>query len=1052
MNVIKILFIFLAMMSIFCASLDAKFKRRNYGYIAATVLIAISDIICSFLFDVSGVNEVRNVMVAYYICHAWILFSILWMMIGMDKNGRFKILLLPVAFTSTYQTVLMASQLLGNKVIFFQKHIMFGRTWWVAVDSNQDFFLYSFKAYRVMNYISLIIVLIALVGYLVTSHRIFRSRYIVMGVILIGYIVLLTLTTHYSLPVWIECLVYNLISIPGFYLVRYYNLVKLRDWSMDNFANEMSDGFILYDDHDDLIHMNEMVKRTLSEDLLKSFADKKLMDEWARDTEDIESIEVIHYVVNNRDYYFDVQVNNLGEKDAPLGTLYIIHDTTQSIMRIRAMEMANQELERAAQMKSDFLANMSHEIRTPMNGVIGMTEIALREDISPQVAECLNQIQKSGRNLLNIINDILDFTKIEAGRMEIIPENYEPVTEIQDIGNILATRVGDKDIELFMITEPDIPHALYGDAMRIRQILINLANNAIKFTDKGSVYVHVSCERIDDDHVNMIYHVYDSGIGIKEEDLEKLFISFQQLDSKRNRSVEGTGLGLAISQRLVEAMNGRIGVNSVYRKGSDFWFMLPQKVLDPEPVLKVEDAANKRATVINSEERMVNMFLDEMARLGVEADNITSIDEYSTSDKKDYLFFVKSGYDDAVKNFLDEHPDVTGIVLVRFESEFKPDRQNLRVMRRPETTLGMVNILNDVAEAENRQVSKKAYKIDYKAPEAKILVVDDNEINISIAQGLLAPMNAIIDSALSGQEAIDKVNKTDYDIVLMDHMMPEMDGVETTQLIRKFNPVHPIIIAQSANVLADAQKLFAQAGMNDFIAKPIDVRDMAEKIRKWLPEEKIITIAGVEAETDDVWDNAFLKSGMLDFDKAIGALGSAELYLKIASEYYRTGRDKIEGIESALQRNDIGDYTIRVHALKSSSRQIGAFLIGGIAEKMEMAGKAGDIETINKHNDKMIDMFSDLISDMEPYFDEPEEDESSKPVILAEDLNRFMDDLTTACDELDMDAMEAVKKGFRAYRFDDAVKENIDKLLKAIDSMDTDECMEVIELIRTANG
>ena len=507
------------------------------------------------------------------------------------------------------------------------------------------------------------------------------------------------------------------------------------------------------------------------------------------------------------------------------------------------MKEKSEGLAREARLKSDFLANMSHEIRTPMNAVIGMAEIAMREDLTPGARDCLNQIQKSGRNLLNIINDILDYSKIEAGKMEIVKEKYEPVKELTDIANVLATRVGDKKIELFVSVDSSIPHALQGDPMRIRQVLINLANNAIKFTYEGNVGIFVSCERVDEDNVVLKYDIMDTGIGIKEEDMEKLFVSFQQVDSKRNRSIEGTGLGLAISQRLVDAMGGQIGVNSKYGQGSDFWFTIPQKVLDKSNDLVVKDAKNKRALFLEKGTKSANVFMVEMDRFGIQKGTISNLKEYKpVSEVKDYLFFNNNLYDESLKLFLNKHPNITGIVFIDFNSEFKPDIKNLYILRRPITTQKIASLLNDDDKDTLVREEEGAFTVSFTAPDADILIVDDNPINIAIAEGLLSTMNMKIDTAMSGQEAIDMIKKKDYDIVFMDHMMPEMDGVDATKIIRETmkSAEELVIIALTANAVEEAKQQFFEVGMNDFVAKPIEIKELVSKIRKWLPEDKII--------------------------------------------------------------------------------------------------------------------------------------------------------------------------------------------------------------------
>ncbi|MCR5595513.1 MAG: response regulator [Lachnospiraceae bacterium] len=1053
----KFLFILFALAVMACAIIEFRHKRRNYGFTAVCLIVSICDLLCTGLISAQSVRDARYILLPYYILHAWLLFAFFIMIIRIEGVKRFKPLIGVSALICVYQTYLAVSQYFGARIFSFQKRIYFGKAWWVATDSKYTGLLFSYRSYRIMIYINITIGIIILASCIKDTHKIFKLRYIVFILMLLAYSLIEGMTISFSLPIWISCIIHTFIPVVSLYFIRYFAKSTLREWSLDNFANDMSDGLILYDANDDLIHINDMIKNTLQESMFEEFKDRSKLDEWLSNTTVVENIEVVEYENDNKKYYFKVSVRELGEKKAGIGTLYILHDNTGSITRLQAMQEANSELERAAKMKSDFLANMSHEIRTPMNAVIGMAEIAMREEKSPEVMDYLRQIQSSGRNLLNIINDILDYSKIESGKMEIIRENYELFEELSDISNILATRVGDKDLELFVLVDSDIPKLLYGDVMRIRQVLINLANNAIKFTPEGFVWVRVSCEKTGSDTVELTYHVIDTGIGIKKEDLGKLFQSFQQVDSRRNRSVEGTGLGLAISQRLVEAMDGQIGVNSEYGKGSDFWFKVPQKIVDPTNVIAVEDADNKYATVVNSNIDMVGAFVREMSQLGVEARAIRSLEEFTPSDKKDYVFFEEEMYTDDTKKFLDENPDIIGIMLVRFASKTDSDRDNLRIMRRPETTMNMVNILNDRTSEVVEDVDNKAFVIDYTAPDARILVVDDNDINLTIAEGLLAPLNTHIDLARSGQEAVDKVRNDIYDVVLMDHMMPGMDGVDATKTIRTMGRmiVQPVIIAATANVMSDAKVLFKDAGMDDFVAKPIDVKDIVTKLKRWLPQEKIIQTEGistVQVSGDSAGRSTIVDCEGIDTAKAIAALGTVDLYEKITGEYYKSGEEKLSGIMNAYDTEDWADYTIRVHALKSSSRQIGAMQLGDMAEELEKAGKTGDIDKIRSGNDEAMTEFRRILDALKGTFDDMlKEDESSdKPLIESETLIKAMDELEEACDMLDMDAMENVENKLKKYSYEAGMNDLIQTLIKAINEIDPDGCMEMIRKIRNS--
>ena len=273
-------------------------------------------------------------------------------------------------------------------------------------------------------------------------------------------------------------------------------------------------------------------------------------------------------------------------------------------------------------MKTDFLANMSHEIRTPMNAVIGMAEMALRDNLPDEARSYIKQIKSSGRALLSIINDILDFSKIESGKMDIIPIEYDSMSLFNDVSNIIMTRLVDKDVSFDLDINPSLPVMLFGDNIRVRQILINLANNAVKFTNHGFVRICVDFDKLNDEEILLKIAVKDSGIGIKEEDVSKIFESFQQVDSKRNRNVEGTGLGLAISQRLVSLMHGKISVESEYGVGSTFSFAIPQKIANAEPAMLVKTTKNKIALGLFTNKNHIESFMRDSKRLGIQAMNI----------------------------------------------------------------------------------------------------------------------------------------------------------------------------------------------------------------------------------------------------------------------------------------------------------------------------------------------------------------------------------------------------------------------------------------------
>jgi len=534
----------------------------------------------------------------------------------------------------------------------------------------------------------------------------------------------------------------------------------------------------------------------------------------------------------------------------------------------------NQLVEAASKAKSDFLAKMSHEIRTPMNAIIGMAELALRESSLDAVRKHIATIKQAGANLLAIINDILDFSKIESGKMEIIPTDYLLSSLINDVVNIIKMRVMESGLRFDVKVDSNIPNALFGDEIRIRQVLLNVLSNAVKYTKKGFVSFSVNGE-INEDTVLLTIEVADSGSGIKPEDLNRLFGEFVQIDLKSHKGVEGTGLGLAITKNLVTAMGGNISVQSEYGSGSTFTVKLPQKIRSHEPFGVIETPK-----------------------------------EYSEN------------------------------VTIKF-----------------------------------------------KAPKAKILIVDDIDTNLKVAEGLMLPYKMQIDLRLSGAEAIEAVKANDYDIVFMDHMMPEMDGIEATKRIREMGYGELPIIALTANAVSGTKEMFLSNGFNDFLSKPIDIIKMNAILSKWLPKEK------QEKTTETV-----LKS-------------ESNVNSEVLSTFHRDGVNKIEEIKKCLETDNYNLYTIYVHALKSASASIGASELSEMAKSLENAGKQHDFAYIKQHNPAFISALEVVLDDISKVLKKDEPKGSVDFATLKIELNK----LKEAIRVFDSDAIDEATNSLRAF-------------------------------------
>ncbi|MCM1165410.1 MAG: PocR ligand-binding domain-containing protein [Lachnospiraceae bacterium] len=730
--------------------------------------------------------------------------------------------------------------------------------------------------------------------------------------------------------------------------------------------------------------------------------------------------------------------------------LYVIASTLSSIAyNSYELHKSNLEIEKASRMKSDFLANMSHEIRTPMNAVIGLADLALREEMPRAAREYVHQIKASGKNLLVIINDILDFSKIESGKMDIVEVEYEPLSIIQDLASIVNSRIGDKDIEFTMDIPPSLPKILYGDNVRIHQIILNLLTNAVKFTRQGEVHFKMDFERIDDETVLMKAEIRDTGIGIKQEDMHKLFNSFQQVDSKRNRNIEGTGLGLAISRQLLALMNGTITLESEYEKGTTFFFELPQKIIDPAPIVPEFDKTPKLAILI--ENRYVKaQLIRDIERSGTEYIDLADSSLFEDL-KVDFLIVEKAYFSDTLRDFIKSRPDMQCIILVDYDSIDVIDIPNVRVISKPAYSMSLYNAMG-IQDINLEGGGSENDGFSFIAPEAHILVVDDNSVNLTVATGLLEPLKMRIDTANSAAEAIEKIHHVKYDVIFMDHMMPEVDGVEATHIIRRLVPSYNgvPIIALTANAIGGAREMFIREGMNDFLAKPIDIKDALSKLRKWLPQEKILPAdsdaakahTAPEPEQGSQSEYSVMDIKELNVGNALSLLGSEKLFRTVLKEYYSAIDKKSQTILDHKEACDWRNYAIEVHSLKSTSRQIGADALADAAAELEKAGNEQNTALINEKTDGMIKEYRRLKTVLKKYFAE-EEDEQR--VAEFEDIVALLAHMRTALDNFDTLQVDEEIEVMSKFKYIGESVDFFERLKTAAAEGDIGECVSIVD-------
>ena len=517
----------------------------------------------------------------------------------------------------------------------------------------------------------------------------------------------------------------------------------------------------------------------------------------------------------------------------PDGTPHLLEGFYTDITEQRRLEAA----ELANRAKSEFLANMSHEIRTPMNAILGMTDLALRDFPQESVVDYLGNIKSAGKSLLSIINDILDFSKIEAGAFELAPEKYLVHSLINDVVTMIHVRIGDKPLDFIIDDDPNMPRELIGDVTRIKQIFINLLTNAVKFTSSGHIILSVSVEEGDrPGRCKLKASVQDTGIGIRREEIPLLFDNFSQLDTRKNRSVEGTGLGLAISKNLAQLMDGDITVESAYGKGSCFSFYLTQQKV-PGSSDAATPLAGKpfRAALVMDNAQKATILANKIKKLGIACDVQDA--QASLSGYTHVLFDLEH----QAKVCAQAAPNTRLFAVSRGPVEPQLLSPGVELVQVPLTNLVLMRLFDESVWGAFGNTEADFTNSSLTLHNTRVLVVDDNEINLIIAENVLLTYGAEVDTAISGAEAIEMVKANEYDVVFMDHMMPEMDGVDTTKVIRSLPEekyARLPIVALTANVVGDVRDMFLENGMNDFLSKPLEMQEIERVLREVLPAEK----------------------------------------------------------------------------------------------------------------------------------------------------------------------------------------------------------------------
>ncbi|MCL2218449.1 MAG: ATP-binding protein [Chitinispirillia bacterium] len=743
-------------------------------------------------------------------------------------------------------------------------------------------------------------------------------------------------------------------------------------------------------------------------------------------------------IIRETEYYHEVNIIPFRDAAGNVsGAMFNMHDETDLHEAVLTAERSNRA-------KTNFLAKISHEIRTPMNAIAGMAELILREHTTGLIREHALSIKQASGNLMAIINDVLDFSKIESGKLETVEAEYQFASLMNDVISIIRMRVIDKQI--FFITNIDcnIPASLIGDEIRIRQILLNLLSNAFKYCERGFISIHATCEEMGEEGCVMAFDISDSGLGIKPEDYDKLFTDFGQLDRVVNREVEGTGLGLVITKSLCEAMGGHIEVYSIYGKGSTFTVKIPQKFKSYAKFAEVIDPASKNVLIYETRTAYSSSIICTIDNLNVDCrlvSNQSKFLEELNKCKYTHVFVSSFLFESTEKIIKNLGIDITIALLAEY-GESAINTKNVKTLEMPVHSISIANLLNGTADmvyAGNLQNG-----IRFIAPTARILLVDDLITNLRVAEGLMMPYRMQIDVCRSGFEAIELVKNNRYDMVFMDHMMPDMDGVETTQRIRsmgesdsRYNELP--IVALTANAVSGVREMFLQNGFNDFLAKPVEMVKLNAVLETWLPKEKVEPYTAKETAQ---YTPMFEISGV---DVKIGVYmtgGSEAQYLRALSAFYKDGSEKIEQLRACCYKGSMKLYAEGAHAVKGASATIGASKLSSFAKALELAAKNEDADYVRKNNDIFLEDFEALLKNISYVITASGKNKSraGEEALIREYIIRLRDALTA----FDIEAADMILTNLMSEAWDEKTNDALDRIANMILICEYDQALEII--------
>ncbi len=747
---------------------------------------------------------------------------------------------------------------------------------------------------------------------------------------------------------------------------------------------------------------------------------------------------------------------------AAFAPIFIVLYQTVNYMRTKQqLDESRHIIESARYNKSRFLANVTHEIRTPMNAIIGMNELILREDLDPESRELAENIKVSSNQLLKIINNILEFSKLDSNRMELYPTKYDFKTLMTEIINAVSNEYANENIEFIARISPDIPSTLFGDSIRIKQVFMYLLFSTVHKLPHSRLSMEVSGEvDINTNTVMLSGTIAESGFGLSEVEIEAMLSAYTKYDSRQKSDFKGMGLELSICKEILELMGGTLSIKSVPGVGMSVYFEFINYIIEDNPIVRISQMCDYSILIYTKNQEDQDIWIDILGHFQLYPNFVSGPNAFrqAIENRRYTHIFIDDVFYPMLRDTIKTAQISDEIYVLTEAGSIYSDFDDCKILRRPVTSIVVGDALNNLWDESVYKLAQKKEAVTY--PEGKVIIVDDSIVNLKVLEGMLQTFSINIAKCKSGAEALDILAKEEFDLIILDQRMPEMDGIELLHLIRKLdnaNAMVPILCA-TADFGPEVSRMLLSEGFQDYLAKPVRRFYLERMLRKYMPTELAVNILvddesvkpKIEKEKKVIPENASESDPRdIHFDKGLTNVGGmTEAFASVVNAYYKEGIQKTETVPVLLSSGDIANYVVEVHALKSSSAAIGADAMSVLFRELEFAGKAGNIEFIEGHSANVFKIFGEVLEVVKDYLEKNAIFESDEPQNVpagdeTEFDNAILDEIIDNLSQFNIKATESRVEEITSVNYGDEVNRTFFEIKKCLEVFDYHKAKEL---------